>query len=263
MQQYKDIHIGSKIQAVVTAQEIDMQRIEKFFKTDEEHILQMYQSKSLDAELLLKWCKLLDYNFFLYYHSHLQLYSPSASTAKTKSETTEKAQAVFRKNIYTQQVQDFLLELVVSGKMTPKEVIRKYNLPKVTLYTWMRKHKKIEEPKNDKKKTLPEAKTVPNYSLIYQDIVQNMNVSVTSTIREKINSINKSLDVLQVNEMLFEQGVTLKSTQQMRSYLPSDKSYILEYQKKEKLNNIQTANHFKMSRNTIAKWKQEANAIKN
>ena len=163
MQQYKDIHIGSEIQAVVTAQEIDMTRIEKFFKTDEDHILQMYQSKSLDADILLKWCKLLEYNFFLYYHSHLQLYTPSAATAKTKSETTEKPQAVFRKNIYTKEVKEYLLNLIQTNTMTASQVMKKYSIPKATLFTWMRKGTADTLVETSKKKapTTPHPTTAP------------------------------------------------------------------------------------------------------
>ncbi len=259
MQQYKDIHIGSEIQAVVTAQEIDMTRIEKFFKTDEGHILQMYQSKSLDADILLKWCKLLEYNFFLYYHSHLQLYSPSSSTAKVKS-TTGAKEPVFRKNIYTQQVQHFLLDLVVSGKMTAIEVIQKYNIPKVTFYTWMRKGTADTLVASSKKKSTD--CTTPNYSALYFDLATALGKTLSESERNRIAHIHKSVDILQVNELLFGSSIS-KETQQMRTYKQEDRDYILAYQKKEKLNNIQTANHFKMSRNTIAKWKQEAKAMKN
>ncbi len=78
--------------------------------------------------------------------------------------------------------------------------------------------------------------------------------------RKKIENIRKSIDVLQVNEMLFGNKKTHTESQQMRAYQPDDRIYILQYQQQNKLNNIQTATHFKMSRNTLAKWKKEIRA---
>lgn len=138
MENYKDIHIGSIIKELVSAKEIQMTRIENFFKKSEEEILQMYTQKSIDSELLLRWCKLLEYNLFMYYHSHLQLYTPTAATTKPKKDSEERVQT-FRKNVYTEEVKNFLISLLKDRKMTAAQLMSRYNIPKVTLYTWMQK----------------------------------------------------------------------------------------------------------------------------
>ena len=49
---------------------------------------------------------------------------------------------------------------------------------------------------------------------------------------------------------------TQAENQKHRSYSKSDILKILDYQKKNNLNNSQLANHFSLSRNTVAKWKR-------
>jgi DNA-binding transcriptional regulator YiaG len=44
--------------------------------------------------------------------------------------------------------------------------------------------------------------------------------------------------------------------QKFRSYKIPDIQKILDYQNKYQLNNSQFANHFQLSRNTVAKWKK-------
>ncbi|RZJ43696.1 MAG: hypothetical protein EOO19_12710 [Chryseobacterium sp.] len=44
-----------------------------------------------------------------------------------------------RKNIYTKEVIDYLLELITEKRKTIAEVIELYSIPKTTLYKWLRK----------------------------------------------------------------------------------------------------------------------------
>lgn len=60
---FKNIHIGKMIQIKVTEKEIEISRICNFFNCKEEDVYKMYIVKSLDTELLLKWSKLLEYDF--------------------------------------------------------------------------------------------------------------------------------------------------------------------------------------------------------
>ena len=60
---FKEIHIGKMLKIAVTESGIEMSRICNFMKIQEEEIEEMYQSKSLDTEILLKWSKLLGYDF--------------------------------------------------------------------------------------------------------------------------------------------------------------------------------------------------------
>ncbi len=137
---FKDIYIGKIIEQCVLEKRIKSSRICKFFKLTEEEIKEMYQHKSLDTEILLKWSKLLEYDFFRMYSQHLILYSPPSS--KEKKSKPEKAQLPqFRKSIYTKEIIDFILDEIRSGKMTKNEVIERYKIPKTTLYKWITKHR--------------------------------------------------------------------------------------------------------------------------
>lgn len=124
----------------VAESELEISRICNFLKCNEEEIKEMYQSKSLDTEILLRWSKLLEYDFFRIYSQHLILYSPPMA-AEDKTITKKSSLPKFRKNIYTKEVIDFILELIETNKMTKEEVIKKYRIPKTTLYKWISKYK--------------------------------------------------------------------------------------------------------------------------
>lgn len=101
----------------------------------------MYKQNDLPTDVLMKWSKLLEYDFFRLYSQHLILYAPpSASNKKQKTITTSLPK--FRKNIYTKEIIDFILEQIESGEMTKKEVIEQYRIPKTTIYKWLNKYKK-------------------------------------------------------------------------------------------------------------------------
>ena len=141
MNNFKSIHIGKMIENTVAESRIEISRICNYFKCSDDEIVKMYQSKSLDTEILLKWSKLLQYDFFRIYTQHLILYAPTSA----KAENTKKQKPVlprFRKNIYTKEVIDFIIEQIDTEKMTKKQIIERYNIPKTTLYKWISKYKK-------------------------------------------------------------------------------------------------------------------------
>lgn len=137
MSNYKNIHIGKLIRQRVTESNIDMSRISNFLKCSDEEIVGMYGDQSLDTEILLKWCKLLEYDFFRIYCQHLILYAPQAAQVEAKTKNTSLPQ--FRKNIYTKELIDFILDQIKSGEMTTSQVINRYGISKTTLYKWMKK----------------------------------------------------------------------------------------------------------------------------
>ncbi|PRB05313.1 transposase [Chryseobacterium sp. MYb7] len=137
---FKDIHIGILIAQRVTESGLNTMRICNFLKCSEKEILEMYQSKSLDTEMILKWSKLLEYDFFRLYTQHLILYAPQLAANRTVI-AAKPLLPVFRKNIYTKEVIDFILELIETGKKTKAQVIQEYNIPKTTLYKWIYKYK--------------------------------------------------------------------------------------------------------------------------
>lgn len=135
---YKNIHIGQFIKERVEEQEITLERICNFLDKDEEFIEEVYANKSIDTDLLLRWCKLLEYDFFRLYSSHLILYSPPAAVNKN----TQKSEKIpyFRKNIYTQEIKEFIIKKILSGEMTHNEIIQEYSIPKSTLHRWLQKN---------------------------------------------------------------------------------------------------------------------------
>lgn len=66
---FKEIHIGKMLKTAVTESGIEISRICNFMKCTEEEVKQMYQSKSLDTDILLKWSKLLEYDFLEFIHN--------------------------------------------------------------------------------------------------------------------------------------------------------------------------------------------------
>lgn len=138
---FKNIHMGSLIKQRLVECEIEEARICNFFKCSEEELDGMYDQQSLDSEILLKWSKLLSYDFFRIYSQHLIFYSPPGKVAQEQNDRTSSL-PTFRKNIYTQEVIDFILEQIFSGEMTKSQVIEQYRIPRTTLYKWIDKNKK-------------------------------------------------------------------------------------------------------------------------
>lgn len=137
---FKDIHIGTLIQQAVLESNISEERIGSYLKLTASEILEVYENKSMDTDELLKWSKLLDYDFFRVFSQHLILYSPPTNLEKSKDSPMKSALPTFRKNIYTRELIDFILERIQLGEMSIKEVISQYGVPKTTLYKWINKY---------------------------------------------------------------------------------------------------------------------------
>jgi len=125
---------------MVEERQMNMSRICNFMKCREEEIEEMYQQEDLMTHILLKWSKLLEYDFFRIYSQHLILYAPPVSLRRKHIKTSSLPQ--FRKNIYTKEVIDFILEQIVSEEMTKNQVISEYFIPRTTLYKWIEKYGK-------------------------------------------------------------------------------------------------------------------------
>lgn len=138
---FKDIHIGKMIEKRVSELEIEISRISNFFQETDEKIYEMYLKENLPTNVLLRWSKLLEYDFFRVYTQHLILYAPSSAIEKQKNKTTTLPK--FRKNIYTKEVINFVLEELATGKMTKMQVMERYRIPKTTLYKWINKYKNL------------------------------------------------------------------------------------------------------------------------
>ncbi|SHM12565.1 hypothetical protein SAMN05444360_10849 [Chryseobacterium carnipullorum] len=136
---FKNIHIGKIILECVHTKEMDITRICNFFNRTSSEIEQMYEYKSLESDILLKWSKLLEYDFFRIYSQHLILYSPP-SREYIKNKDRQSSLPQFKKNLYTKEMIEFLLELINSGQKTKKQVVEEYKIPKTTLYKWLDKY---------------------------------------------------------------------------------------------------------------------------
>ncbi|AZA78123.1 transposase [Chryseobacterium sp. G0186] len=137
---FKNIHIGQMIKNEVVESGIEISRICKFMNCSEDEVNEMYTLKSVDCEIILRWSKLLEYDFFRIYTQHLILYAP-VLTKKQSGVKQKSALPKFRKNIYTKEIIDFIIDLIENGEKTKTQVIEDYRIPKTTLYKWLGKYK--------------------------------------------------------------------------------------------------------------------------
>ena len=140
MMNYKDIDIGYFLKTVAEERNISIAHIEKYLKVDASEITRIFESKTIDSGLLLSLSKLFEYDFFRIYSQHLILYSPPSAVVPNNS--VKSAAPQFRKNIYTREIIDFILQRIENEEMTPKEIIDYYKIPKTTLYKWISKFKR-------------------------------------------------------------------------------------------------------------------------
>lgn len=101
--------------------------------------------------------------------------------------------------------------------------------------------------------------SIPNYKRIYTDILDQKYPHKKEKCTKLLNKRNlSSINIIELNTIIF--GIADQKTehfnQRHRSYSKSDILKILDYQEEYRLNNCQLANHFKLSRNTVAKWKK-------
>lgn len=135
----KKIYIGHLIKQRVSECDISVTRICKFLKCTEEEVEKIYKKESVEAEQLLQLSKLLEYDFFRLYSQHLILYSPPASVAYNSCTTNLPS---FRKNIYTREIIEFILDLLETKQKSKVEITKEYGIPRNTLYKWVSKYKK-------------------------------------------------------------------------------------------------------------------------
>lgn len=102
-------------------------------------------------------------------------------------------------------------------------------------------------------------RSLPNYKKIYEDIISK---KCPEKHEQCVSILEKSeisaMDVLHLNDIVF--GKTKESEIINRKHKSYDYDFIikiLEYQKKNKLTNVELSKHFNLSRNTISKWKKE------
>ncbi|SKB98289.1 hypothetical protein SAMN05660477_02213 [Soonwooa buanensis] len=139
---FKDILIGECIKTRIQEIGITEAEVARSLETNQDELIGYYTAQDMDVDVLLKLSKILDYDFFRLYSQHLILYAP-AIARETPSSNVQKSEGLqFRKNIYTFEIINFILEKIENNEMSISEVVNAYNIPKTTLNKWINKNKK-------------------------------------------------------------------------------------------------------------------------
>lgn len=99
----------------------------------------------------------------------------------------------------------------------------------------------------------------PNYKMIYEDILEKKYPQKKELCQTILNKIDITvLDILTLENLIFGKSNPKSSiiNQRHRAYNKFDILQILDYQKEYQLSNSQLAKQFKLSRNSISKWKK-------
>jgi hypothetical protein len=98
---------------------------------------------------------------------------------------------------------------------------------------------------------------MPNYKKIYQDMIDINYPDKKETCKTLLSKEQMTIfDVMKINEIIFGSKIDHNHNSKYKAYTKKNILHILNYQRKENMNNVQLAKHFKISRNTIAKWKK-------
>lgn len=135
---FKNIHIGDLIKNRMESLQLKVSDLSADLGCTDKDVNSLLQAETVDSDLLLQFCKILEYDFFRIYTQHLILYAPSTPPNKVVNKT----QLNIRKNIYTPEIIEFILELVRTEKKTKEEIITEYRIPKSTLHRWIKKYEK-------------------------------------------------------------------------------------------------------------------------
>ncbi|SHM72835.1 hypothetical protein [Chryseobacterium polytrichastri] len=100
---------------------------------------------------------------------------------------------------------------------------------------------------------------IPDYKKIYADIIEMEYPHKKEECFHILDKENISLlDVLRLNCIIFDiydSEISILN-QQLKAYDEDSIMYILDYQNKNRLTNSEIAIHFKLSMNTLTKWKK-------
>lgn len=100
----------------------------------------------------------------------------------------------------------------------------------------------------------------PNYKKIFEDIIKYQHPLKADACERILKKESLTgMDVITLNNLIFgsqSNWESIRFNQKHRSYDRQSIVQILDYQKKNNLNNTQIALKYKLSRNTVAKWKK-------
>ena len=98
----------------------------------------------------------------------------------------------------------------------------------------------------------------PDYRKIYSDMISKKYPEKADACQETLNKETLSaMDIICLHNLLFKERdkESFNFNQKLKSYDYETIRGILDYQRKHNLNNTQLAKRFKLSRNTVARWK--------
>ncbi|UOU99893.1 hypothetical protein MUU74_08050 [Chryseobacterium daecheongense] len=101
-------------------------------------------------------------------------------------------------------------------------------------------------------------RTSPNYKRIYSDILERNFPEKKDAFAFFLSKRSlSSLDIIKLNDMIFGEAQSAPvPNKRFRSYNKHSILEILDYQKKNRLNNTQLSLKLGLSRNTVSKWKK-------
>jgi hypothetical protein len=98
-------------------------------------------------------------------------------------------------------------------------------------------------------------KLSPDYRRIYNDIITKKFPEKKELCQKILDKKELStMDIIRLNSILFDRSN--KHNSKHRSYDVITILEILEYQKKHNYNNTQLSIYFRLSRNTVARWRK-------
>ncbi|CAH0251765.1 helix-turn-helix domain-containing protein [Chryseobacterium sp. WG14] len=94
----------------------------------------------------------------------------------------------------------------------------------------------------------------PNYKKIYHDMLklEHPEKLQDPKIKELLEKLNTSEDVLKFNEKLFQQS---RENQKLKTYDKKTMLKLLQYQKKHGYSTSYMSKKYKISRTTLSKWR--------
>lgn len=136
----RNLHIGEIISKIIIEKKMKTADIKSKMRITTRTLNKMLSAKSMDASDMLKWSKVLRYDFFRLYSSHLMLHHGISNTLTRKTDPLNVQGIHIRKNVYTKDLIQFLVNKVRNKEMTAMEIINQYAIPKTTFYKWLQKY---------------------------------------------------------------------------------------------------------------------------
>ncbi|CAM3143933.1 helix-turn-helix domain-containing protein [Chryseobacterium flavum] len=99
----------------------------------------------------------------------------------------------------------------------------------------------------------------PNYKRIYSDIIDQKFPHKKAECKKLLEKkMLTALDIIELNNRIFgtKNQNLQKMNQKFRSYNETDILRILNYQRNHRMNNLQVAELFGLSKNTLTKWRK-------